>query len=179
MLTPLRERGDGGVVGVLPAGEPTMTVPSCATLGVVSSTFGKELKRRRELLRLSRKSLETLSGVSESNISNLETRGTTPGRPTVIDLAGPLRWPVDKALKAAGQPPLHDDELAMLARPIPTSPRDVRRELLRLINELSDARVRALLQVARTMVDPDAGVHVDLIPHDRDHDHDDEPLSST
>jgi transcriptional regulator with XRE-family HTH domain len=127
-----------------------VTVPSCATLGNVSALFGQELRRRRELLRLSRSRLETLSGVSESQIGNLETRGATPQRATVLDLAVPLRWPIDEALELAGQAPLRSDEQAMLNQPDLGHPGTARRELLRIIETLSDDQVLALLHVVRT-----------------------------
>lgn len=137
-----------------------MGVAGCGTLRSVSTGFGTELRRRRELRRLSRARLSAMSGVSESQIGNLEVRDVQPQRTTVIDVAGVLGWPVDDALGAARLKPLRADEREMLALRNNTggpSPQgNIRGDLKSVVDELSEARVVALYYVALAMSDPQA-----------------------
>jgi transcriptional regulator with XRE-family HTH domain len=70
-------------------------------------------------------------------------------RTRLIAMAKAVEWPPNEALKLAGMPTLIPTEAHQLAG-------DPRERLTELAARLSDARVRALLYVARTMVDPDA-----------------------
>lgn len=117
------------------------------------------------------------AGISGQWWRILETGDQNITRTRLITMANAVEWPPNEALTMAGMPTLLPVEAHQLAG-------DPRERLTEIAARLSDARVRALLYIARTMVDPDAaepttGVHIDKIPHDRDHDHDNEPLSST
>lgn len=99
---------------------------------------------------MSRSQLARLSGVSESQIGNLEAQDVTPGRTTVIDLAGAFpAWDVDEALKLVDYGPLTEDERAELARI--HSPRE---QLDRLLDELPPSVVYGLLVLVRSIVNP-------------------------
>lgn len=136
--------------------------------------FRAELKRCREELGLTPTEAAERAGISAQRWSTIE-RGyeikagvqipANPRRDNLIKMARAVEIPVDEALRLAGLGGL----TAVESRRITDNPR---RELARLIVELSEARIRALLQVARTMQDPNAtepitGVHIDRIPHDR------------
>lgn len=104
------------------------------------------------LQRLSRTQLALMSGVSESQIGNLETRATEPKRTTVIDLATALPgWKVDHALALAGHTPLSLDERVIEASRAAASSRS---ELDRLWPQASPAQQEALLRTLATMVNP-------------------------
>lgn len=103
---------------------------------------------RSRLARLSR--LAGLTGVSESQIGNIEVQGVTPGRTTVVDLAAAFGdWDVDEALRLAGYEPLSDDERAVLAKA-----GDPKAILDRLWPELSAVRQVAIVNLVRAIVDP-------------------------
>lgn len=124
------------------------TVPDCATLTRVITAFGTDLRRRRDAARMSRKNLARLSGVSESQIGNLELQGATPTRQTVIDLARALpRWDIDDALSLVGYGQLTDDEHAELAQI--SSPRA---QLDQILDDLPGPHQVALLGMLRAFL---------------------------
>lgn len=149
------------------SGELTMTVPNCATLCDVNTAFGEELQRRRKLSRLSQEKLAKLSGVSSSQIGNIEIRGSSAGRTTVIDLAAVFEdWDLDKALRLAGHGPMTKDELDILNR-VSTA----RSRLDRVWDDLTARQQRAVVEIVQSIIDPRSHspalgwATVDNVPH--------------
>lgn len=127
-----------------------MTVPNCATLCDVETGFGQELRRRRVLSRLSQEKLARLSGVSASQIGNIEVRGASAGRTTVIDLAIALgEWKLDAALQLAGHGPTTEDEIVILNRI-----RGARARLDRVWDDLTARQQWAVVEMVESIVDP-------------------------
>lgn len=154
-------KGRHGCVTRVTSGHPlsctgmAATVADCGTIGTMITPFGTELRQRRG--RMSRSKLARLSGVSESQIGNLETQGATPTRWTVIALAGSIPgWEVDDALRLVDEPPLTAGERAELAAL--TSPRE---QLDRLLDDLPASQVYGLLVLVRSVVNPQALPQVD------------------
>lgn len=89
------------------------------------------------------------AGISGQWWRVLETGQQNITRTRLITMAKAVEWPPNEALTLAGMPTLLPAEAHQLAG-------DPRERLEELLARLSDARVRALLYVARTMIDPDA-----------------------
>lgn len=89
------------------------------------------------------------AGISGQWWRILETENQNITRRRLITMAKAVEWPPNEALKLAGMPTLIASEVHALAG-------DPREQLVTISAKLSDARVRALLYVARTMIDPDA-----------------------
>jgi hypothetical protein len=89
------------------------------------------------------------AGISGQWWRILETGQQKISRTRLITMAKAVEWPPNEALTLAGMPTLLPAEAHQLAG-------DPRERLKELLARLSDARVRALLYVARTMIYPDA-----------------------
>lgn len=128
-----------------------MTVPNCATLRIVKPTFAEELRHRRTLLRLSQEKLAKRSGVSASQIGNIEARGSSAGRTTVIDLVAAFRgeWDINEALRLAGHEPITGDELAILDHIA-----NARVRLDRAWDDLTAPQQHAVAALVEAIVDP-------------------------
>lgn len=128
-------------------------MPSYGTLtGVTVEEFGAQVRRRREVRRLSRRDLAQRSGVSYGTVDKLESPDPPrPKRTTAIDLATALDWDVAEALAMLGHEPLNEDERAGLVAV--NSPRE---QLDRLLDDLTATQVTALLGLVRAIVHPQA-----------------------
>jgi hypothetical protein len=122
------------------------------------ATFRVELKRRREYLGLTTGEAADRAEISRPRWVSIEAgyevkQGNritaNPRRSTLIKMARAVEWSPAAALKLAGMAaPTVTEEVRGAG--------GVREELLQVIADLSEARVRALLHVARTMLDPGA-----------------------
>lgn len=113
--------------------------------------FAAELALHRQRSGYSQTQAATLAGISASLWRQMERpdREYKARRDSVLKAAATVGWNLDEALRLAGwEHPATEQERASLR----LGPRD---ELLRLVSQLTEAQVSALLHVAWVMAHPD------------------------
>lgn len=113
--------------------------------------FAAELALHRQRSGYSQTQAATLAGISASLWRQMERpdREYKARRDSVLKAAATVGWNLDEALRLAGwEHPATEQERASLR----LGPRD---ELLRLVSQLTEAQVRALLHAAWVMAHPD------------------------
>lgn len=160
---------------------------------VREQTFGERVRKaREEELRLTQPQAAKRAGLGIDTWRAAE-RGSKPrkgvnpdktrrpSRLTVVKIAQLFGWKTDEALRWAGyDEPEAEPETTIVRDPLlnrieaawPRLPTQRRTLVVLLTESLVDQNAMSPTPAA-------TGVHVDKIPHDRGHDHDDEPLSST
>lgn len=134
-------------------GMVSVSITHCGTLLPVQDGFAKTMTTLRKRAGYnSQNEAADLAGVSRTLWRNLEdpSHPHRPRRPTVVKVARLLRWDLEEAMRLAGH---EDPPTAIELAEMNLGPRD---DLDRMLRNLTDSQVRALVAFIEVMLNPDA-----------------------